>query len=166
MTATYLIRVRDFVLLTLVQVLIFSHIHLFGYATACVALIFLLKLPRHTSRNELLLWGFLMGLTIDIFGNTPGIFAAATTILAFVRNVTLEHFIPKGFADDMTPGVRSIKGVRYISYTSICVLIFYTTLYLLELFTINYPLPLLIGASSSTLLTMLFIIIAEFFTRK
>lgn len=166
MTATYFIRLRDFVLLTLVQVLIFSHIHLFGYATGCVALIFLLKLPRLTSRNELLLWGFLMGLTIDMFGNTPGINAAAMTAVAFIRSIILEHFIPKGFADDMTPGIKSINAVRYISYTSICVLIFHTILYLLELFTINYPLPLLIGASSSTLLTMLFIIIAEFFTRK
>ena len=55
MTAIYLIRLRDFVLFTLVQVLLFAHIHLFGYATACIALIFLLKLPRHTSRNELLI---------------------------------------------------------------------------------------------------------------
>ena len=76
MTAIYLIRLRDFVLFTLVQVLLFAHIHLFGYATACIALIFLLKLPRHTSRNELLIWGFLMGLVIDVFGSTPGIHQA------------------------------------------------------------------------------------------
>ena len=166
MTAIYLIRLRDFVLFTLVQVLIFAHIHLFGYATACIALIFLLKLPRHTSRNELLIWGFLMGLVIDIFGSTPGIHAAATCALAFVRNMVLERFIPKGFADDLTPGVKSIKAGRYISYSSVCVLVFYIVLYLLELFTVHYPLPLLIGASLSTLLTMLFIIVAEFFTRK
>ena len=166
MTATYLIRLRDFVLFILVQVLIFSHIHLFGYATACIALIFVLKLPRHTSRNELLIWGFLLGLAIDIFGSTPGMNAAAFTALAFIRNSLLENFIPKGFADDITPGISTIKTGRYLSYTSICVLLFYTVLYLLELFTIHYPLPLLIGAASSTLLTMLFVIIAEFFTRK
>ena len=67
MTATYLLRLRNFVLFILVQILIFAHIRLFGYATACVALIFLLKLPRYTSRNELLIWGVLMGLIIDIY---------------------------------------------------------------------------------------------------
>ena len=51
MTSSTLINIRNFILLTFVQVLIFSHIHLFGYATAYIYLIFLLKLPRHTSRH-------------------------------------------------------------------------------------------------------------------
>ncbi|MBQ2878601.1 MAG: rod shape-determining protein MreD, partial [Bacteroidaceae bacterium] len=82
MTRTYLIRIRNIILLILVQSLIFNRIHLFGYATAAVYLIFLLKLPRYTSRNELLLWAFIMGITIDLFGSTPGINAAAATLLA------------------------------------------------------------------------------------
>ena len=35
-------RIRNFILVLALQVFIFSRIHLFGYATACVYLIFLL----------------------------------------------------------------------------------------------------------------------------
>jgi len=41
MTSSTLTNIRNFVLLAIVQVLIFSHIHLFGYATAYIYLIFL-----------------------------------------------------------------------------------------------------------------------------
>ena len=166
MTATYLIRLRNFILLAIVQISIFAHIHLYGYATACVALIFLLKLPRHTSRNEQLIWGFLLGLVIDLFGNTPGIYAAASTATAFIRNIILERFVQKGVSDDFVPSIATLNSGRYLSYSAICLLLFYIILYLLELFTINYPIPLLISAASSTLLTLLFVAVAEFFTRK
>lgn len=166
MTRGYLIKIRNITLLALVQVFIFSRIHLFGYATAYIYLIYLLKMPRYTSRNELLLWGFILGIIVDMFGNTPGINAAAATLLAFARNPILECFIQEGTADDITPGVRSMQWGSYLGYSSVCTIIFYTALYLLELFTISYPQTLLTGIVSSYLFVLLFIIITEKFTRK
>ena len=32
-----------------------------------------------------MIWAFLLGLAVDIFGNTPGMNAAAATVLAFMR---------------------------------------------------------------------------------
>ena len=166
MTRTYLIRFCNFVILALVQVLIFSNIHLFGYATAYIYLLFILKLPRLTSRNELLMWGFFLGLIVDIFGNTPGINAMAATAVAFTRNSIMSAFITKETADDFIPSVHNVGVARYLSYALVSVLQFYILLFILELFTINYPIPLLISVASSCLLTMLFIAVAEFFTHK
>ncbi|MBQ3538452.1 MAG: rod shape-determining protein MreD [Bacteroidaceae bacterium] len=166
MTTVYLIRIRNFILFAMLQALVFSRIHLFGYATVYIYLLFLLKLPRHTSCNELLIWGFLLGLTVDMFGNTPGINAAAATVLAFTRNSVLENFIHKGNPDNLKPGVHTISWGGYMGYTIICILIFNVVLYLLDLFSINYPLPLLISVASSTVLTMLFVVVTECFTRK
>ncbi|MBQ8337046.1 MAG: rod shape-determining protein MreD [Bacteroidaceae bacterium] len=164
MTRNTFIRLRNFVLLSLVQVLIFSQIHLFGYATAYIYIIFILKLPRHTTRNELLIWSFLFGLTVDIFCNTPGINAAAATVVGFVRNHVLAAFTQKGIADDFIPGARSLQWGRYIVYSLICTSIFFTVLFLLEMFTVTSPLMLLTGVLSSTLLTMLFVTVIEFFS--
>lgn len=166
MTRDLFIRIRNFAILALVQALIFSQIHLFGYATAHIYLIFLLKLPRFTSRNELLLWGFLFGLVIDIFGNTPGINACAATALAFARNYFLDAFTQKGNADDFVPSVHTIGWSGYTTYALFNLLLFYFVLYLLELFTIQYPVTLLISVASSTILTMLFTMVLECFTRK
>ncbi len=166
MTKNTLIRFRNFVLLVLVQVLIFSRIHLFGYATACIYIIFIIKLPRHTTRNELLIWSFLFGLCVDMFCNTPGINAAAATLLGFVRNPLLSAFAHKGIPDDFVPGARSLKWSRYIVYSVLCTSIFFTALFILEAFTVANPLMLLISVVSSTLLTMLFTIVTEFFSSR
>lgn len=166
MSNNTLIRLRNFVLLVLVQVLIFSRIHLFGYATACVYIIFIIKLPRHTTRNELLIWSFLFGLSVDIFCSTPGINAAAATLLGFIRNPLLAAFTQKGIPDDFVPGMRTLKWNRYIVYSILCTSIFFTALFLLELFTVANPLILFVSVVSSTLLTMLFAIVIEFFSRQ
>ena len=166
MTSNNLIRIRNFVILAFIQVLIFSQIHLFGYATAHIYLIFLLKLPRFTSRNEQMLWAFLFGLVVDIFGNTPGINACAATAMAFARGYILESFTQKGVADDFVPGIHTINVVGYIMYATLCLLLFYSVLFLLELFTIHYPLTLLASIAASTLLTLLFTLVIECFTRK
>lgn len=166
MTSKSLIRIRNFVILAFIQVLIFSQIHLFGYATAHIYLIFLLKLPRFTSRNEQMIWAFLFGLVVDIFGNTPGINACAATAMAFARGYILESFTQKGVADDFVPGIHTINVAGYIMYATLCLLLFYTVLFLLELFTIHYPLTLLASIAASTLLTLLFTLVIECFTRK
>lgn len=157
---------RNFVLLLLAQVLVFSQIHLFGYATAVIFTIFLLKLPRHTTKNELMVWGFLFGIITDMFCNTPGIHSAAATAMAFFRNPILSAFTHKGLPEDFIPGVKSMKWGGYIVYAAICISIFYTLLFTLELFAIRYLATLIISTIGSTLLTMLFIVVAEFFTPK
>lgn len=164
MTRDTLIRLRNFVLLLIVQALIFSRIHLFGYATACVFIVFIIKLPRHTTKNEVLIWSFLFGLGVDIFCNTPGLNAAATTLLGLVRNPLLAAFTQKGMPDDFIPGVKSLTWSRYLVYSLLCTSIYFTALFTLELFTVANPLTLLASITASTILTMLFTIVIEFFS--
>ena len=166
MTKNTLIRLRNFILLALVQVLIFSRIHLFGCATACIYIIFIIKLPRHTTRNELLIWSFLFGLCVDMFCSTPGINAAAATLLGFIRNPLLSAFAHKGIPDDFIPGARSLKWSRYIVYSMLCTSIFFTALFVLEAFTVANPFVLLVSVMASTVLTMLFVIVTEFFSSR
>ena len=164
MTSKTLTRTINFVLLALAQVIIFSQIHMFGYATACIFTIFLLKLPRHTTQNEMIIWGFLFGITTDIFCNTPGIHSAAATAMAFSRKYILAAFTHKGLPDDFIPGVKSIKWGGYIVYAIICIAIFYAVLFAFELFAIRHFTTLLISTTASIAFTMLFVIVAEFFS--
>ena len=93
---TFLNRLKYFLIAAGVQVLLFSHIHLFGYATVYIYLLFILKMPRFATRNAQMVWAFLLGLVVDMFSNTPGINAAAATFLAFMRDYVLAMFIPNG----------------------------------------------------------------------
>lgn len=163
---TFFNRLRYFAILAVIQTLIFDQIHLFGYATVYIYLLFILKIPRFVSRNELMIWSFTLGLFIDIFGNTPGVNAAAATAMAFMRNKILSWFIPNGINEDFIPGIKFLHWGAYISYATMNIIIFCTVLFMLELFTLRTPLYLAASVASSTLLTLLFIITAEFFDTK
>lgn len=159
----FLNRLKYFIILAAVQGMLFGHIHLFGYATVYIYLLFILKMPRFATRSEQMIWAFALGLTIDIFGDTPGINAAAATMLAFMRNYILAMFIPNGINEDLVPGTRVLRWGAYVSYAAICTLLFSFVFFALELFTFSMPLHLFISTASSTLLTLLFIIVFESF---
>jgi hypothetical protein len=112
------------------------------------------------------MWAFALGLVVDMFSNTPGINAAAATMLAFMRDYVLAMFIPNGITEDFTPGTRVLRWGAYVSYAAICTLIFCTALFLLEFFTLSHPLHLAISISGSTLLTLLFVIVVESLNRR
>lgn len=166
MTSNTFKNIRNFILLAIIQVLVFSQIHLYGYATAYIYLIFLIKLPRHTSVSSMLLWGFFFGVVVDMFSNTPGMNAAAATAMCFARRPILAMFTHKGLPEDFKPNARNLKWGSYLIYSTLCLLIFYSVLFTIELFTIGNIIPLLISIGSSTLLTMLFVIVAEGFHYK
>ena len=65
-------RLALFVVLSLAQVLVFNHIHLFGYATLLLLVYFVVTFPRNYPRWAMLLWSFFLGLFADLFSNTPG----------------------------------------------------------------------------------------------
>ena len=67
MIITYIHRIGWFIGLVLLQVLILNNVHIAGYATPFLYIYFILKFASGTSRNELMLWAFFFGLTIDIF---------------------------------------------------------------------------------------------------
>ena len=162
---TFLNRLKYFVILIVAQVLLFNHIHLFGYATAYIYLLFVLKMPRFATRNEQMLWAFALGLIVDMFDNTPGINAAAATALAFTRNYILAMFTPNGMSEDFVPGTKVMRWSAYIGYAAISTTLFCIVLFLLELFTLARPMHLVISVISSTLLTLLFVTVIESFNK-
>lgn len=55
------------------------------------------------SRNALMLWAFFLGLAVDVFSDTPGMNAAATVLLAFLRPTFLRLFVPRDTLDTLVP---------------------------------------------------------------
>ncbi len=83
MIITYIHRIGWFIGLVLLQVLILNNVHIAGYATPFLYIYFILKFSSGTSRNELMLWAFFFGLTVDVFADTPGMNAAPRCCLLF-----------------------------------------------------------------------------------
>ena len=153
MLQTYLNRFLWWTTLVLLQVFFFNHIHLLGYATPFIYVYLLLKIESDVSRNSLMMWGFLIGLLVDLFSDTPGMNASATVCLAFLRPFLLRLFVPRDIVDALVPSVRTMGLSSFMKYMVACTLVHHLVLMTLIFFTFSQPLSLLLHVISSTLFT-------------
>lgn len=152
----------QFIVLVSLQVLAFNRVALFGYATPFLFLYFILKLPTTLSPNWTMTLSFLMGLIIDIFSNTPGMYALASVSVAFVRRTFIALVLQRGNEEvSLIPSFRSF-GSGYFSVYAICIIfLFCILLFTVEAFSFFSPFILVMRILSSTLLTSVLILSLE-----
>ena len=161
MIITYINRIGWIIGLVLLQVLILNNVHIAGLATPFLYIYFILKFDSGTSRNGLMLWAFFLGLTIDIFSDTPGMNAAAIVLLAFLRPFILRLFTPRDNLDSFIPSFKSMGISPFLKYVFVCVFIHSFALLTIEFFSFSSILLLLLRVVLSTLLTLTCIIAVE-----
>ncbi|MBP6065977.1 rod shape-determining protein MreD [Bacteroides sp.] len=161
MMINYLHKTGWFVGLMLLQVLLLNHIHIAGYATPFLYVYFILKFASNTSRNELMLWGFFLGFFIDIFSNTPGMNAAATTFMAFSLPYLLRLFMPRDLLDGIVPSFKSMGVFPFFKYMLAAVFVHQCTLLTIEYFSFSSIPQLLLRVVVSTLFTCTCIMAVE-----
>ena len=147
----------------LLQVLILNNVHIAGYATPFLYVYLILKFESDTSRNVLMLWAFFLGLAIDIFSDTPGMNAAATVFLAFLRPVLLRLFVPRDTVDSIVPAVRTMGISPFLKYLSFSVLAHHAVLLSIEFFSFAH---LLLRILSSSVLTVACVMAVEGIRKK
>lgn len=151
-------KIGWFIGLVLLQAFILNNLHIFGYATPFIYIYLLLKLDISTSRNGLLLWGFFLGLAVDMFSDTPGINTAATVFLAFVRNPYLRLFIPRDNQEVITVSIRSMGFSPFLKYLMGTVFVHHVIVFTLAYYSLADIQTLLIKIVSSTILSIACII--------
>ena len=154
-------RIEWFVGLALLQVLVFNQLHIDGSATPFLYIYFILKFNSKVGRNQLMLWAFMIGLTVDVFGNTPGMNAAACTCLAFVRNSLLRLVTLRDLDEAFRPGIKSLGVAVFFRYILMASVLFCTLLLMIDTFTF-FNLPVLIlKIVTSSAMTMVCIFCVE-----
>ncbi len=166
MKLNYIKEFLIFVLLILLQVLLLNRISVFGIATPILYIYFLLKLPIGRSPFYTIIAGFLMGLIIDIFLNTPGMNAAATTIVATLRKPIINLFYEKEVHDEYLPGINTDSG-QFIKFTIFTLLFHLTLLFFIESFTLfNLGNTLIRIVTSSTISVLIILALDGLIYRK
>ena len=165
MKLDYLHEVLLFAVLIVLQVLVFNQISIFGFATPFLYIYFLLKLPVGRNVYYVIITGFLLGFIIDIFLNTPGINAAATTLVAAFRHSLLRLFFTKDETEGYIPSLYNAPG-SFIKYASVAVIIHQTALYTLESFSLFNPQVIFIRWAASIILTLILLFSLDSFMYK
>ena len=151
MLINYLHKIGWFIGLVLLQVLILNNVHIAGYATPFLYIYLILKFESDTPRNALMLWAFFLGLAVDVFSDTPGMNAAATVLLAFLRPTFLRLFVPRDTLDTLVPAIRTMGILPFLKYLVVSVLIHHGLLLTLEFFSFAHIGTLLLRIAASTL---------------
>lgn len=155
-----------FVVMLVVQALLLNNIHLFGCSTPLLYVYVILMARRDFPRWGLLLFGFLLGLGVDMFSNTPGVGACSMTLLAFVQPMLMKLFLPRDSADDFQPGIPSLGLMKFVYFSFISIFLFSLVFFTLEMFNFfNWTLWAL-SVGGSTLLTLLLVIVIDNFRNK
>lgn len=131
-----------------------NRICLFNIAVPFVFIYFILRLPLSLSVNWVMTLSFLIGLVVDIFSNTYGMYAMSSTIIGGLRKPVFTLFYPR--EDEMSipiPSISTLGVSTYLKYMFTLVLIFCVVIYVIQLFTFyNFGLTLMriIGSSLLT----------------
>lgn len=166
MIVTQIIRLLQMLGLLALQVLFMNHIHLFGYATPFIFVAFLIYFPANTSRTELLLWSFAMGLAVDIFSNAPGIACSAMTLAGMVRTPLLTAMLSKDEPENAVPSFHTMGTWTHIRFIFILIVIHHILFFALESFSFVNLKDVAVSWAGSVILTLFFIIAMESFRGK
>lgn len=167
MIANILFQFFRFLLLVLVQVLILNNLQLNGVFNPYIYPLFILLLPIGTPLWLLLLLGFGMGITIDLFSNTMGMHAAAATLLAYMRPQVLKLIQPSGgYQPEDSPALGYMGFRWFITYISILIVIHHLCFFFLE--TLGFPqfFFMLLKIMLSTILSISLIVASEYLLGK
>ena len=98
--------------------------------------------------------------------DTPGMNAAATVLLAFLRPTFLRLFVPRDTLDTLVPAVRTMGISPFLKYLVASVLVHHGMLLTLEFFSFVHIGALLLRIVTSTLLTVACIMAVEGIRKK
>ena len=126
-----------FIILVLLQVLIFNNINLFGYTNPYIYIAFVFYYPLQKEKGTFLFLSFLLGLCIDFFSDSGGINAAATLFIAFIRLPLLSSIMRKYDFDYQLFNLRSISFGKAFSFIALLTLIHHFILFSLDYFSFN-----------------------------
>lgn len=127
--------VLQFIILVFLQVFILKNIQLGGYINPYLYILFILLLPINTPKWLLLVLGFVLGITVDLFSHTPGMNSSATVFIAFIRPYVLEFIAPReGYEKNSSPRIKLYGFTWFLRYSLILVLAHHFVLFYLEVF--------------------------------
>ncbi len=161
MNSTILTNAVRFVVLLLLQGLILRRIAMeWPYFHIVLYPLFILLLPLRTPRPLVILLGFIAGMAVDLFYQTPGLHASAATFTAFARALVLRYLEPRGgYNVNYSPTAWRLGLGWFLRYSAILMLLHLLFYFSVEAFTFVWLGEILLKTGLSFIFSMLFVFI-------
>ena len=116
MNITSIKYIIQFIVVVLLQVLLFNNMDYFYLVSPYIYIIFLLDLPLNVKTPSLMLIAFLLGLTVDYFSNTMGLHTSACVLIGFLRNGYLKVLFSQLEFKFQQPSIIQFGLTEYLKY--------------------------------------------------
>ena len=143
-----------FIVLILIQVLLFSNINFLGYINPYPYILFVVFFPVKSNRAMIILSSFLLGLITDMFLDSGGIHAAACVFIAYVRPVILKFSFGTMYEHHHIKFDTIDFGTK-LTYIIILVILHHSILFSLEIFNLSKVILVLQKTLFSSIFTIL-----------
>ena len=158
MNSTLLVNIARFILLLLLQVVLFDNINFLGFINPFPYILYIILFPVNGNKYNLLLSSFFLGLLIDVFLNSGGVHATACLLLAYFRPAIFKFSFGLSY-EYQTVKLNDVLTPERFSFIFISVLIHHLTLFVFEIFTIQYVWGIILRTLVGSLFTLILCIL-------
>ncbi|NND31923.1 MAG: hypothetical protein HKN76_04975 [Saprospiraceae bacterium] len=160
-------NILRFILLVLLQGLIFHRINPggtdFNYILIFIYPLFIMLLPIQIGKALLIFLGFLLGIGVDLFYDSPGLHASAATFTAFIRPFVLGAVQPRGgYKINAVPNQYQFGFNWFVRYSSILLIFHLFWYFIFEAFQFSQIFHVLLKTICSFIASLIFIVIYVF----
>jgi len=156
MNNNVLLYIGRFLILVLVQVFILNHINFLGFLNPYIYIIFILLAPLNIHKGLFLFLSFILGLIIDLFGDSGGVHATACIVITYLRPVILRSVFGLSY-EFQTVKLSKVGFGEQLAYVTLMIFIHHLILFSLEIFNFSHTLLI----AKKTLFSSLFSIIVS-----
>ena len=134
----FLQEIGRLLLIFVLQVLLFDHLHIGSWGLVMMYILFLINLPIRIPRWAEMLIGLLVGIMMDVWHSSLGIHIAACVALSFVRPLLLNNAIQdiERIKDNIS--VQTIGRIEYTKCAVVLTVLHHFIVFSLETLNIQF----------------------------
>jgi rod shape-determining protein MreD len=153
-----------FFVLILLQILIFNNLGISSLdVVPAFFVLFVLFLPFEIPKWVILLSSFLLGIIIDVFSDTSGLNAAATTLIAYFRPFILLYMAPRGGYDaGALPRAQYLGMAWFVRYSLTLIFIHQFAFYFIENFGFHNFFRVILKVLIGSIYSFVLVFISQF----
>ncbi|QCW98735.1 rod shape-determining protein MreD [Aggregatimonas sangjinii] len=134
MNNSYFVNTIRFILLVLVQVLVFNQLNFFGFINPMVYILFLYWYPIKENRAAFIGLSFVLGLSIDFFSDSMALHAASTVTIAYIRPAIM-RFVFGVNIEFQSFRLGSSTKAQQITFLALLIVVHHLVFFTLEIFS-------------------------------
>lgn len=167
MSRTIFSTLLQFVLIALVQMLLLNNIKVFGYIEPMLYIWFIILLPNNFPKWLVMILGFFMGLTVDLFSAQVGFHTATATFTATIKPIMLSWFTNNFDLNTFSPSAKEMGFTNYLGFASLMVFLHTTIFICIDTFSFAYIGQLLLTILLSSIVNLILVMVCDsLFTRS